>query len=103
MIAVIETGGKQYVVQAGQTITVERLDKNVGDVVSFKVLLIGNEDGTGVKVGAPEVSGAMVAGEVIAQTRAPKIDVVKYKRKVRYTKVHGHRQHQSRVKITSIK
>jgi large subunit ribosomal protein L21 len=103
MIAVIETGGKQYVVRAGETIFVEKLEKNVGDMVSFKVLMVGEEDGSASKVGMPEVAGAMVGAEVLEHTRAKKVNVVKYKRKVRYTKVHGHRQHQTKVKISSIK
>ncbi len=103
MIAVIETGGKQYVVRAGDTIFVEKLEKNVGDMVSFKVLMITDEDGSNAKVGMPEVSGASVSGEVLGQVRTKKIDVVKYKRKVRYTKVHGHRQEKTKVKIASVK
>ena len=103
MIAVIETGGKQYVVRAGDTIFVEKLEKNVGDMVSFKVLMITDEDGSNTKIGTPEVSGASVGGEVVDQMRTKKIDVVKYKRKVRYTKVRGHRQAKTKVKIISVK
>lgn len=103
MIAVIETGGKQYVVRAGDTIFIEKLEKNVGDMVSFKVLMITDEDGSNAKIGMPEVSGVTVGAEVLGQVRTKKVDVVKYKRKVRYTKVHGHRQEKTKVKIASIK
>lgn len=101
MYAVIETGGKQYRVAKDETIAVERLAGEPGDQVSFEaVLLVEGEEG--VKVGAPHLAGAKVSGEVVAQTRAPKILVFKKKRRTNYRRRAGHRQHQTMVKITEI-
>jgi large subunit ribosomal protein L21 len=104
MFAVIQTGGKQYLVQEGQTLKVERISGEKGQSISFdKVLLIANEDGTGVKLGKPTVAGATVQAEVLEQARAKKVLVIKYKRKVRYSKKQGHRQYFTKVKIVAIK
>jgi len=101
MYAVIETGGKQYRVAKDQTIAVERLAGEPGSAISFEsVLLVEGEDG--VKVGTPHLAGAKVSGEVVAQTRAPKILVFKKKRRTNYRRRAGHRQHQTMVKITEI-
>lgn len=103
MFAVIQTGGKQYLVQEGQTLKIERISGEKGQGVSFdKVLLIANEDGTGVKLGKPTVEGAKVQAEILEQARAKKVLVIKYKRKVRYSKKQGHRQYFTKVKIVSI-
>jgi large subunit ribosomal protein L21 len=103
MKAVIHTGGKQYIVEAGQTITIEKLPEAVGSEVVFdKVLLVGNADGTDVKIGAPFLAGVTVKGTVEEQKKDKKIRVVRFKRKVRFHKVHGHRQHITKVKITKI-
>lgn len=101
MYAVIETGGKQYRVAKNQQIEVERLDAEPGSTVAFEsVLLVEGEDG--VKVGAPLLEGAKVSGEVVAQSRAPKILVFKKKRRTNYRRRAGHRQHQTVVRITDI-
>lgn len=100
MISVIQTGGKQYIVTSGQVLAVERLDGEAGSKISFgEVLLTANEDGTDVKIGDPMVKGAEVKAEVVDQFRTKKLRVIKFKRKVRYRRVHGHRQHQTKVKI----
>ena len=101
MLSVIETGGKQYLVRSGQTLSIEKLPVEKGQTVTFdKVLLTANDDGSDVKIGMPYLEGVVVSGTVEAQGRAKKIRVVKYKRKVRYRRVHGHRQAFTKVKIT---
>lgn len=103
MFAVIETGGKQYLVQEGQTLKIEKISGDAGTEITFdKVLLLANEDGTEVKIGTPYLEGASVTASVEAQGRSKKIRVVKFKRKVRYKRVHGHRQHQTKVKMKTV-
>lgn len=100
MLAVIETGGKQYLVREGAALTIEKIAGEAGGEAVFdKVLLLANEDGTEVQVGKPYLEGVTVTAEITGQGRAKKIRVVKFKRKVRYHKVHGHRQHETKVKI----
>ena len=93
MFAVIETGGKQYIVKEGETIKIEKIAGNPEDNVQFdRVLLVGDQNADMLKLGAPYVKDAQVIAIVKDQGRAKKIRVVKYKRKVRYTRVYGHRQ-----------
>jgi len=99
MNAVIKTGGKQYIVKQGDIVTIEKLDAQPGEAVSFEALL--TFDGDKVNVGSPTVSGK-VSGEVVAHGRSAKIEVVKYKAKSRYTRRTGHRQHFTKVKITKV-
>ncbi|MBM3204683.1 50S ribosomal protein L21 [Candidatus Uhrbacteria bacterium] len=99
MIAVIQTGGKQYLVKPGDVLNVEKLEAKQGDQVSFETLLTA--EGEKVEIGAPFVSG-QVKAEVIEQGRAKKIEVVHYKPKVRYQKRSGHRQPYTKIKILSI-
>ena len=98
MYAVIETGGKQYIVSKDDILDVELL----GDVkkVSFDVLLI--IDGDDVQVGTPLVEGAKVSAEVLEVVRAPKVTAIRYKAKKRVHKTRGHRQNYTRIKITEI-
>ncbi|NCO05115.1 MAG: 50S ribosomal protein L21 [Candidatus Magasanikbacteria bacterium] len=104
MFAVIETGGKQYLVQPGQTITIEKLEAEPGQAITFdKVLLTADKEGIAVNVGTPYLSGVAVTAVVEEQKRDKKVRVVKYKPKIRYKKVFGHRQHLTRVKITDVK
>lgn len=101
--AVIATGGKQYVVTPGATYTFERLSGEVGSSIAFpQVLLTFADDGTDVRVGTPTVPGATVTGTIVAQQRAAKVTVIKYKAKSRYRRKHGHRQHQTKVRIDVI-
>lgn len=103
MFAVIRTGGKQYIVKEGDVLTVEKLDGNENDAVTFKdVLLLFDEMGEQVQIGAPILEGIHVTGTIVQQTRAKKITVIKYKRKVRYRRKKGHRQHVTKVKIIKI-
>jgi large subunit ribosomal protein L21 len=102
MIAIIKAGGKQYIVREGETLKVEAIaGTKAGDAVEFEVLLRAEEDGSKLDVGAPTLSGA-VKGEVVEHGRGKKIDVVKYKPKVRYKKRVGHRQPFTKVKITKV-
>ncbi len=101
MIAVIQTGGKQYVVKEGDVLTVEKLEAEAGAKVSFPVLLMAEADGSKMDVGAPTLSKT-VDGEVVSHGRAAKIEVVKYKAKSRYRRRVGHRQPFTKVKIGKI-
>ncbi|MBY4677923.1 50S ribosomal protein L21 [Marinobacterium arenosum] len=101
MYAVIVTGGKQYRVQEGQTLKVEKLSAEAGSSVEFdRVLLVGNGDD--VKVGAPVVEGAKVAAEVVSHGRGKKVQILKFKRRKHHMKRQGHRQWFTEVKITGI-
>ncbi|MEK7532230.1 MAG: 50S ribosomal protein L21 [Patescibacteria group bacterium] len=103
MLAVIETGGKQYLVREGAALTIEKIAGEAGAAHVFdKVLLVANEDGTDVRVGKPYLEGVTVAAEITGQGRAKKIRVVKFKRKVRYHKAQGHRQQETKVKIKAV-
>ncbi|MBC2041450.1 50S ribosomal protein L21 [Listeria welshimeri] len=100
MYAIIETGGKQLKVEAGQEIYVEKLAGEVGDVVTFdKVLFVG---GDSAKVGVPFVDGATVTAKVEKQGRAKKLTVYKYKPKKNYHKKQGHRQPYTKLTIDAI-
>lgn len=102
--AVIKTGGKQYRVASGDTITVEKLngDYKVGDKVEFDEVLL-SDNGSETKVGAPLVSGAKVTGEIAAIGRHQKVIIMRYKQKSRSgTPKNGHRQPFFKVKITAI-
>ena len=100
MYAVIETGGKQYRVQEGDVITVEKLNVEAGETVVFdKVLLMS--DGKEVKVGAPYLTEA-VTGSVVENGKGKKVIIFKYKAKKDYRKKQGHRQPYTMVKIESL-
>ena len=101
MYAVIQTGGKQYKVAAGQKVTIDKLDAAEGSAVEFSdVLLIA--DGEKTVVGTPAVDGAKVTATCVGQKRTDKIIVFKYKNKVRYKRKTGHRQSYSTVEIQEI-
>ena len=100
MYAIIETGGKQVKVEAGQEIYVEKLGAQADEVVTFdKVLFVGGET---VKVGAPTVEGATVTAKVVKEGRAKKITVFKYKSKKNYRRKQGHRQPYTKLVVESI-
>ena len=101
MYAVIETGGKQYRVQQGDVILVEKLDGQAGDSVSFDSVLLVSAD-AGTKVGTPLVAGAVVEGKVLDQVKGKKIVVYKYKSKKNERKKQGHRQPYTKVQIEKI-
>lgn len=99
--AIIRTGGKQYKVQAGDTVRVEKLEKNLGDTFDLSdVLLVGGTSKT--YIGEPLLSGAKVTVVVTQQDRAPKVIVFRKKRRQGYRKMHGHRQMFTELFIQSI-
>ena len=99
---VIETGGKQYRVEEGDTVKIEKLSGGkVGDSVVFdKVLLM--DDGTKTVIGTPYIDGAKVEVEISEEGRNKKIEVVKYKAKSRYFKLRGHKQPFMKVKVAKV-
>lgn len=100
MYAVIETGGKQYRVQEGDILSVEKLGIEAGETVEFdRVLVLSTDD---FKVGKPYIEGAKVVGEVVENGKADKIVIFKYKKKKDYRRKQGHRQPYSLIKITSL-
>jgi len=100
MYAVIKTGGKQYKVEEGDIVRVEKIEAEKGDAVTFdNVLLIGGDE---YAIGTPTVKGASVSASVVRQFRDKKIDVFKMKRRKRYRKTQGHRQYLTEVRITKI-
>lgn len=101
MYAIIKTGGKQYRVQEGDNIFVEKLDADVDSNVVFDQVLAVVNDGD-VKVGAPVVEGAKVTAKVLAQGKEKKIFVFKYKAKSNYRRRQGHRQPFTKVSIEKI-
>ena len=101
MYAVIKTGGKQYRVSQGDRIRVEKLPGEVGaDITLDEVLMLGGDN---VSVGAPLVSGASVSAKIVAQDRAKKIIVFKYKRRKGYRRKYGHRQPYTELEITGVR
>ena len=101
MYAVVSSGGKQYRVEAGSLLTLERVDGEPGAPFTFdRVLLIG--DGDKVTVGTPVVAGASVSATVIGETLGPKLVIFKFKQKVKYRRRNGHRQHLTQVRIDTI-
>ena len=100
MYAIIRTGGKQYKVEAGDEILVEKLDAEAGAEVCFEVLMLC--DGENVTIGKPVVEGAKVVAKVVEHGKADKIFVFKYKAKSNYRKRQGHRQPFTAVEIVSI-
>ena len=101
MYAIIETGGKQYKVEAGDVIYIEKLDVEADAEVTFdKVIAIGSDDG--IKVGAPYVEGASVSAKAVKNGKAKKIVVFTYKPKKNAKRKMGHRQPYTKVEISSI-
>lgn len=98
-IAVIKTGGKQYKVAEGQTLSIEKIAAEKGEKVKFDTLLIADKDK--VEIGQPSL-GEKVEAEVIEQGKGDKVTVVKYKNKIRYKRTKGHRQAYTSVKIAKV-
>ena len=98
--AVIQTGGHQYIVSEGESLSVE-LIHDLGKTINFDALLV--IDGDNVQVGAPTVDNVVVTAEVVSEdVQADKVTAIRYKAKKRVHKVRGHRQHQTILKITKI-
>lgn len=99
--AIFKTGGKQYRAKEGDRLAVEKLDAQVGDVLTFdQVVLVGDGDST--KVGAPLVAGAKVTAEVLEQFRDKKVVAFKFKKRKGFHKTKGHRRPMTRLSIKSI-
>ena len=101
MYAVIKTGGKQYRVEEGDVVRIEKIEVATGESVDFdQVLLVANGDD--VKVGQPVVDGAKVTAEVLEQGRHKKVKIIKFRRRKHHMKRQGHRQWYTEIKITGI-
>lgn len=102
MYAVVETGGRQYNVQPGQQIVVEKLPVEAGTTIAFERILLVVDDAGEAHIGRPYVPGARAVATVVSQERGKKILVFKYKPKKNYRRRQGHRQYLSRVLIDRI-
>ena len=103
MYAVIQTGGKQYRVEPGKTVMVEKLAGDAGAKVVFdQVLLVSSGDGAKVTIGEPTVAGAKVTAEIVEQPRGDKLVVFKFRLRKNYVRRNGHRQDYTAVKIAAI-
>ena len=99
--AIVQAGGKQYRVSAGDTIRVESLPADQGDTVTLDDVLMISHDGD-VIVGTPTIEGASVDAEVVAKGKDKKIVILKFKAKTRYRRKNGHRQHYTDLRVTNI-
>ncbi|MCX7087185.1 MAG: 50S ribosomal protein L21 [Methylococcales bacterium] len=101
MYAVIQTGGKQYRVEEGTTLKIEKLELGAGDSVEFdKVLMI--QSGESSNIGLPYINGAKVTATVLSQGRHKKVKILKFKRRKHHMKQMGHRQYYTEIQITGI-
>lgn len=100
-IAVVKTGGKQYIVQVGETIVVDHINSEVGQMLELPVLASFEKDGTTIEIGAPAIDRKAVA-VVQEQGKGDKIRVAKFKSKVRFRRVTGFRPHLTKLVIKSI-
>ena len=101
MYAVVRTGGKQYRLKIGDSVKVEKLPDEVGNIVELSQILMVS-DGSDVKVGTPLVTGASVKAEIVGHGRNKKIRVFKMKRRKKYRRTQGHRQAFTQLKVTEI-
>jgi len=101
MYAVVNTGGKQYKVQQGEVLRIEKIPGDVGSPVTFDRVLMFS-DGENVNIGQPVLDNVAVEGHIVEQGKAKKIIVFKYKRRKRYRRKQGHRQEYTAVQIDSI-
>ena len=102
MYAVIVTGGKQYKVEVGDNIFIEKLENEADDVITFDKVVFVSDDKKGVSIGAPYVEGASVTAKVVKNGKKKKVIVYKYKPKKGYHKKQGHRQPYTKIEITNI-
>jgi large subunit ribosomal protein L21 len=101
MYAVIKTGGKQYKVEKGSILRVEKLEGDAGTQLSFdEVLLVA--DGENIQIGTPMLGGAKVSAEIVAQEKGEKLIVFKFRRRKAYRRKNGHRQSYTAIKVTDI-
>ena len=102
MLAVIKTGGKQYIVKAGDKLKIEKLDKKEGEQIAFSEVLLLEKDEK-IQIGTPIISVAKVEAKILKHGKGDKIIVFKYKAKKRYSRKIGHRQPYTEIEITGIK
>src|SRR4051794_32462789 len=105
MYAIIETGGKQYRVQAGDIIEIEKLEGDKGASVKFSQVLMTSKPGaesSAITLGKPYLAGAMVEGEIVGQGRGEKSIIVKMKRRKQYRRTQGHRQNLTQVLVLGL-
>jgi large subunit ribosomal protein L21 len=98
--AIVKTGGKQYKVAVGDVVQVEKVAGGVGDAVALPALLV--VDGADVTSDAAALAGVKVSGEVVAHTKGPKLNILRYKNKTGYKRRMGHRQQLTQVRVTDI-
>lgn len=102
MYAVVKSGGKQYRVQKGQKVKLEKLDLEVGETLKFdQVLMVADETGD-IEVGSPLLETAVVEAQVLSQARHKKVKIIKFRRRKHHMKQMGHRQYFTEVEITKI-
>ena len=101
MLAVIQAGGKQYLVSPGEKIRIEKIEKKEGDEIIFPEVLLLQKDKT-LEIGTPLVEGAKVVGRILKHSKAKKVIIFKYKPKKRYKVKKGHRQPYTLVEITKL-
>ncbi len=102
MYAVIKTGGKQYRVAQGDQLRVEKLPGSIGDTITFGDVLLVAGEGATLQIGTPHLAGAKVEAKIVAQDRAKKIIVFKFKRRKNYRRKAGHRQPFTALQIVGI-
>jgi large subunit ribosomal protein L21 len=105
MYAVIQTGGKQYRVQAGDIVQIEKLEGDVGTAIKFEEVLFSsnaNAESPKITMGKPLLAGASVTGEIVGQGRGEKTTIIKMKRRKQYRRTQGHRQFQTQLIITAV-
>lgn len=102
MIAIVEIGGKQYTVKAGDVIDVDNRNEEVGAKIAVSPLLVAKEDGSDVKVGAPVVEGAQVTFKVLENFKGEKVTVFKMKSKKRYARTRGFRAHLTKLEVVKV-
>ena len=102
MYAIIRTGGKQYRVNPGDVVRVERLEGEVGSTVTLEDVLLVGGDGD-ARVGSPRLAGVSVVGTVVGQDRDAKVRVFKYKKRKHFRRTRGHRQSFTAVRIDAVR
>lgn len=100
-LAIIKTGGKQYLVKEGDSVKIEKIPGKAGDAVEFETLLLTDEKGSKVEVGTPTLK-TKVKGKITRQATDKKMTVIKYKAKTRYKRTLGHKQQHTHVKIEKV-
>jgi len=100
-LAIVETGGKQYIVNSGSKIQVEKLEGNVGDIIKLEHVLLAAK-GTDLQIGKPSIKDAVIEAKILKQSRSKKILVFKYKAKSKYRRKQGHRQYYTELEVLAV-